>query len=85
MNTSEHKNHNQHEDHSGHNHDDIVSSVLGSRAEVIFAGLAGLYLLTGWLGPKMSILPNSIGFGLIIGAYFFGGCPSSGNLRLQAA
>ena len=73
MNTSEHKNHNQHEDHSGHDHDDIVSSVLGSRAEVIFAGLAGLCLITGWLGPKMSILPNSIGFGLIIGAYFFGG------------
>lgn len=73
MNTFEHKNHNQHEDHSGHNHDDIVSSVLGSRAEVIFAGLAGLCLFTGWLGPKMSILPNSIGFGLIIGAYFFGG------------
>jgi len=40
---------------------------------VIFAGLAGLCLLFGWLGPKLNILPESIGFGFLIAAYFFGG------------
>lgn len=64
-------------DHSpeekGHNHDDVVTRLLGSRAEVIFALLAGLCLLIGWLGPKLDVVTTSVGFMFLIAAYFFGG------------
>lgn len=64
-------------DHSpeekGHNHGDVVTRLLGSRAEVIFALLAGLCLLIGWLGPKLDVVTTTIGFMFLIAAYFFGG------------
>ncbi|MGB3456545.1 MAG: heavy metal translocating P-type ATPase [Litorimonas sp.] len=56
----------------GHNHDDIISRILGPRAEVIFAVLAGVFLLIGWLGPKFG-LGEPIAFGALLAAYFFGG------------
>jgi Cd2+/Zn2+-exporting ATPase len=43
-------------DGNDHNHDDIVTRLLGPRAEVIFAVLAGVCLLAGWLGPKLNLL-----------------------------
>lgn len=84
MNNKAHQDHDHNHEHDvdkndhnhgagGHNHDDWVSRLLGPRAEIIFAGLAGLCLLFGWLGPKLNILPESIGFGFLIAAYFFGG------------
>jgi len=84
MNNKAHEGHDHNREHDsdkndhnhgagGHNHNDWVSRLLGPRAEVIFAGLAGLCLLFGWLGPKLNILPESIGFGFLIAAYFFGG------------
>jgi len=75
MKTSDHTNHDHDHDESGHghHHSDVISRILGSRAEIIFAGLAGLCLLIGWLGPKLDILPETIGFGFLIAAYFFGG------------
>ncbi len=30
-------------------------------------------LLIGWLGPKISALPENVGFGFLVAAYFFGG------------
>ncbi len=57
----------------GHHHDDIVSRIVGPRAEIIFAVLAGLCLIAGWLGPKLGVLPEPIGFALLLSAYFFGG------------
>ena len=56
----------------GHNHDDLISRMLGPRAEVIFAVLAGVFLLIGWLGPKFG-LGEPIAFGALLAAYFFGG------------
>lgn len=56
-----------------HAHDDFLNRFLGGRAEVIFAAFCGFCLLTGWLGPKLSIIPELFGFGLLLAAYFFGG------------
>nr|WP_233341638.1 heavy metal translocating P-type ATPase [Robiginitomaculum antarcticum] len=65
---------NKHDDnHTEHDHDDILNRVLGGRAEIIFAILCGVLLLFGWLGPKLGVLPGSVGFVCLIGAYFFGG------------
>ena len=60
-------------DGNDHNHGDIVTRILGSRAEVIFAVLAGVCLLIGWLGPKLNLLSTSIGFVFLVAAYVFGG------------
>jgi Cd2+/Zn2+-exporting ATPase len=30
-------------------------------------------LIAGWLGPKLNLIPDQIGFGLLLAAYFFGG------------
>ncbi len=75
MSPSKHQDHDHHSDSDSHEHDhgDVISRLLGPRAEIIFAGLAGLCLLAGWLGPKLGVFPDQIGFGLLLGAYFFGG------------
>ena len=57
--------HDHGDESAGHNHDDILSRLLGPKAELIFAGLAGLFLVIGWLGPKLDFLPGA--FGLIAG------------------
>ena len=64
-----------HSDDDGHNHDhdDAINRLLGGKAEIVFAGLAGLCLLAGWLGPKLEVLTEPIGFGFLLAAYFFGG------------
>lgn len=71
-----HKNEDEkHSNNDGHNHDHdgFINRLLGGRAEIIFAGLAGICLLAGWLGPKFDILPGSAGFAFLLAAYFFGG------------
>lgn len=65
------------QDHSpeeaGHDHNDFVTKLLGKRAEIIFACLAGICLLVGWLGPKLDVLPQTVGFVFLVAAYVFGG------------
>ena len=61
------------DDGHNHAHDGFLNQVLGGRAEVIFASLCGVTLLLGWLGPKLGFLPEQIGFGILLAAYFFGG------------
>ena len=73
MSTTDHAEYDGNNGGHGHDHSDLISRLLGQRAEIIFAGLAGLCLLAGWLGPKLDILPGPIGFGFLLAAYFFGG------------
>lgn len=73
MSPPKHSNHDHDTDSHGHDHGDVISRIVGPRAEIIFAGLAGLCLLAGWLGPKLGFLPDPIGFGFLLAAYFFGG------------
>jgi Cd2+/Zn2+-exporting ATPase len=61
------------DDGHDHAHGGFLNRILGGRAEIIFAALAGLCLLLGWLGPKDSIISEQFGFSLLLAAYFFGG------------
>lgn len=65
--------HSQQSENSAHNHGSLIDKLLGGRAEMVFAALCGAALLTGWLGPKIELLPESIGFWFLVAAYFFGG------------
>ncbi len=56
-----------------HQHDDWLNRVLHGRAELVFSLLCGATLLAGWLGPKISAMPDTVAFGLLLAAYFFGG------------
>jgi len=68
--TDEHRKHSENSDHS---HGGLIDRLLGGRAEMVFAGLCGATLLAGWLGPKINLLPASIGFWFLVAAYYFGG------------
>jgi Cd2+/Zn2+-exporting ATPase len=65
--------HSKHSENSDHSHGGLIDRLLGGRAEMVFAGLCGAALLAGWLGPKINLLPASIGFWFLVAAYFFGG------------
>src|SRR5690606_5982789 len=65
--------HSKHSQNSDHSHGGLFDRLLGGRAEMAFAGLCGATLLAGWLGPKINLLPTSIGFWFLVAAYFFGG------------
>jgi len=56
-----------------HQHDDWLNSLLDGRAELVFSLMCGAALLPGWLGPKISAMPDGVAFGLLLAAYFFGG------------
>ena len=56
-----------------HQHDDWLNSLLDGRAELVFSLMYGAALLAGWLGPKISAMPDGVAFGLLLAAYFFGG------------
>ena len=73
MSRSKRSDHDHDTDGHGHDHGDVISRIVGPRAEIIFAGLAGLCLLAGWLEPKLEFLPDPIGFAFLLAAYFFGG------------
>ncbi|MAK59958.1 MAG: heavy metal translocating P-type ATPase [Ponticaulis sp.] len=73
MENTDHTDHDHDSNGHGHEHGDFFSRLLGPRAEIIFAGLAGICLLIGWLGPKLDVLPEPISFGFLLAAYFFGG------------
>ena len=59
-----------HDDGHDHAHDDLFTRLLGGRAEIIFAALCGLCLIAGWLGPKLNLIPDQIGFGLLLGGFW---------------
>ena len=73
MEIPDHTDHDHDDGGHGHDHGDVISRMIGPRAEIIFAGLAGVCLLTGWLSPKLGVLPDTAGFGFLLAAYFFGG------------
>lgn len=54
-------------------HSGVFQSLLGHRAELIFALVCGLVLAVGWLGPKVGLMSNKSAFFFLLGAYFFGG------------
>lgn len=56
-----------------HQHDDWLNRLLHGRAELVFSLLCGATLLAGWLGPKISAMPDAVAFGLLLAAYLFGG------------
>ena len=56
-----------------HQHDDWLNRLLHGRAELVFSLLCGATLLAGWLGPKISPMPDAAAFGLLLTAYCFGG------------
>ena len=65
--------HNHQPDNAAHMHGGLINRLLGGRAELVFAAICGVALLAGWLGPKVNLLPASIGFWFLVAAYFFGG------------
>lgn len=73
MTETDHTSHDHDEDDHGHDHNDLFNQWLVGRAEIVFAAAAGVCLLIGWLGPKLNLVPEPIGFGFLLAAYFFGG------------
>ncbi len=65
--------HSKHSENSDHSHGGLVDRLLGGRAEMVFAGLCGAALLSGWLGPKINLLSANTGYWFLVAAYFFGG------------
>ena len=49
-----------------------VPSALAEHRELIFSGVAGLLLLTGWLAGRAEA-PRVLSLGLLLGAYAAGG------------
>lgn len=70
-----------HAEGDGHNH--AHGGIFGERTELIFAGLSGVAVLTGWLISLR--MPGAIPLGFYIAAYVFGGyftlMEAVGNLR----
>ena len=62
-----------HNTSNDHQHDDWLNRLLNGRAELVFSLLCGVTLLAGWLGPKISAMPDVFAFGLLLAAYLFGG------------
>lgn len=57
--------------HAGHNH--AHGGVFGEHTELIFAVIAGVCVLAGWLLDRADVGPGWLPLALYIGAYFFGG------------
>lgn len=47
--------------------------MLNGQAELVFSLICGAALLAGWLGPKISMMPDVMAFGFLLASYFFGG------------
>lgn len=54
-----------------HNHDH--GGPFGEQTELVFAGLAGVFLLAGWLIGRASVGPDWLSTGCYVVSYFFGG------------
>ena len=69
--------------HEGHDHGDGgghhhhahggIFAVFGERTEMVFAGLAGVAVLTGFLLETLTGVDDGVPLGLFLAAYFFGG------------
>jgi Cd2+/Zn2+-exporting ATPase len=59
------------EEDSSHAHDH--AGILGEKAELIFALIAGLLVGVGWLLETWTALPAAVALGCYLAAYFFGG------------
>lgn len=59
-------------EHDGHNHGHGRGAIFGDRSELIFAGLAGLLLLIGFLLAALGDTPRSVEMTLYCLAFFFG-------------
>ena len=57
-------------DHGGHQHGH--SGIFGERSELIFAGLAGVFLLAGWLLATFADTPRTVEVVVYSLAFFFG-------------
>jgi Zn2+/Cd2+-exporting ATPase len=57
--------------HGEHGHDHAHGGIFGERSELIFAVLAGVAVLAGWLVERAGL--ERVGLGFFIAAYFFGG------------
>jgi Cd2+/Zn2+-exporting ATPase len=57
--------------HAGHNHEH--GGIFGEKSELIFAVLAGVFVLAGWLVGRANIGPDWLPIALYCGAYLFGG------------
>lgn len=58
-------------EHAGHDHDH--GGIFGEKSELIFAILAGAFMLAGWLGTWMQFGPDWLATTLFCIAYLFGG------------
>jgi Cd2+/Zn2+-exporting ATPase len=59
------------EGHAGHDHDH--GGIFGEKTELIFAVLAGAFVLAGWLVGRAEAGPEWLPVALFCGAYLFGG------------
>ncbi|AXA94150.1 heavy metal translocating P-type ATPase [Massilia sp. YMA4] len=67
-------NHEHDEDKAGHaGHDHAHGGIFGEHTELIFAGLAGVFLLAGWLVERSGAAAEWLPLALYIGAYLCGG------------
>jgi len=57
--------------HAGHDH--AHGGIFGEHTELIFALIAGLFVLSGWLVDRADAGPDWLPLALYVGAYFFGG------------
>ncbi|SDE64699.1 Cd2+/Zn2+-exporting ATPase [Massilia sp. PDC64] len=70
----EHKHEHEHagkDEHAGHDH--AHGGIFGEHTELIFAVLAGVCVLAGWLVERSASGPDWLPLALYIGAYLFGG------------
>lgn len=74
-------------DHAGHGHGHDHGGPFGEKSELIFALLAGLMVLIGWLLALRSLAPELVSRGFYVAAYVFGGYytlkEAIGNVRAK--
>ena len=73
MSPPKHSNHDHDTDSHGHDHGDVISRIVGPRAEIIFAGQLDFACWQAGSDPNLGFYPDPIDFGFLLAAYFFGG------------
>ena len=85
---TDHAGHDHAKDKGGHSgHDHASGGLFGEKSELIFAILAGVLLLAGWLIERRDAGPEWLPVAFYVAAYFFGGFYTVreviGNLRAR--